>query len=621
MNIAIIGASGHGTVIQDILSYDSDVKVVCFVDDDVNKQGTEFNGLPVLGGFEDLERLMKEKSITGVAFGIGDNKIRETLAQKALEFGAKVIAAIHPSAEIAKNAKIGEGTTICAGAIICTNVILGKNVIINTGATIDHDCVIEDNVHVSPGANLGGGVHVKNNTWVGIGSAINQYLTIGSNTIIGGGSAVIRDIPDNVLAAGTPAIVKKQLSKSNQDHENPRNKPGKNDPASKWKIPLFRIHSDQEDIEAVSKVIRRGSFWADGPEIKEFESKLAEMHSKRYALTFNSGTSALHVMLLACDVKDGEVIVPSFTFTSTVNSVLLAGAKPVFAEIEKETFGLDAVDVEKRITDKTKAVMIVHYAGCIAKDTEQIKELCKKKEILLLEDAAETMGATIDGNLAGTIGAAGMLSFCQSKIISTGEGGAVLTDNKNWYEKMKLLRSHGRLENENTDYFSSIEESDYLELGYNFRMPTMCAALGLSQFKKIEKMIKARQELAEFLNKELAGINDITCSIPPKGQNHVYQLYTIMLSSKEIRNSLQKHLENKGIMSKAYFPPVHLTTYYQKKGSSKGDLPETERLSQQVLSLPFYVDMSQEDREFLANSVKEFFDGQSLKKDEDFTIK
>lgn len=371
-------------------------------------------------------------------------------------------------------------------------------------------------------------------------------------------------------------------------------------------IPLFKMHSDEDDVEAVSKVIRRATFWADGPEIKEFESCLSKMHEK-HALVFNSGTSALHAYLAVLELKGREVIVPSFTFTSTANSVVLAGGKPVFAEVEPETYGLDFEDVKKKITKDTKAIIIVHYAGCIAKDTFRIKKLCEEKGVLLIEDAAEAMGAEKDEKLAGTIGHAGMLSFCQSKIVTTGEGGAIITDDKELLEKLKLLRSHGRLE-DGKDYFNSTEQFDYLVLGFNYRLPTMCAALGISQYRKMDKMIAERRKLADQYNKAFSKHAGVTVPSVPEGQTHVYQLYTIALESEEKRDALQKHLLSKGVMSKVYFSPVHLTSYYKKNFvCEKGMLPRTEEYSKKVLSLPFYIDMTEEDRHQVIHAFDEFF--------------
>ena len=243
-----------------------------------------------------------------------------------------------------------------------------------------------------------------------------------------------------------------------------------------WKLPLFKIYTDEADLQAVTEVLRRGTYWAEGPEVVEFERGLRDYQEKKYAVAFNSGTSALHAALLAYGIKGGdEVIVPSFTFIATANAPLFVKAKPIFADIEEQTLGLDPEDVEAKITPKTKAIIPVHYAGCPCKIRE-LREIADDHHLLLIEDAAESFGASIGDKKAGSYGEGGVLSFCQNKVVPTGEGGALVTDSRDIYEKAKLIRSHGR--QENSAYFSSIENLDYITLGYNFRMPSMIAALG-----------------------------------------------------------------------------------------------------------------------------------------------
>jgi len=374
-----------------------------------------------------------------------------------------------------------------------------------------------------------------------------------------------------------------------------------------WRIPLFKTYSDEEDVESVAKVIRRGTYWANGPEIEQFEKKIADYLGVKYALTFNSGTSALHILLLAHNIKGKEVIVPSFTFIATANAVILAGGKPVFAESEQDTFGLDAEDVEKRITNKTKAIIPLHYGGFPSRDIEKLREIADKNNLLLIEDAAESIGSSINGKKVGTFGDSAMFSFCQNKVLAIGEGGMIVTNSEEIYEKAKLLRSHGRVEL-TEDYFSSTKDNDYIEAGYNFRMPTICAALGLSQFSKIEKIIKIRREHGHYLSEALSKIDSIT--IPKELDEHfqVYQMYTIQLKDKKTRDALQQHLVKNGIMNKIYFEPVHLKTLYKKEyGYKEGDLPKTEGLSNSILNIPLYPDMKKDDLDYMIKTIQNFF--------------
>lgn len=369
----------------------------------------------------------------------------------------------------------------------------------------------------------------------------------------------------------------------------------------KWKVPLYRIYHDEEDKKAVDKVIERGTYWTNGPEVSEFEKELSTYLNSKYVLAFNNGTSALHAMLLAYGIGPGdEIIVPSFTFISTANSVLFTGARPVFADIENKTFAIDPESVREKITEKTKAIMPMHYGGTTAEKIKELKELADEKEILLLEDAAESLGSNLNGKKAGTFGNSAIFSFCANKVITTGEGGAVVTDSKEAYEKLKLLRSHGRAENEN--YFDSAKHMDYVSLGFNFRMSSITAALAVSQLKKLGEIISMRREAAKMYDESLRNL----VSIPPNDTSfNVYQMYTIMLESPEKRNMLKKHLEENGIMSKIYFHPVHTTHFYNTLGYDD-KLPETEQVSESVLSIPIFAGMSSEEITYVCSKIREF---------------
>jgi len=327
----------------------------------------------------------------------------------------------------------------------------------------------------------------------------------------------------------------------------------------------------------------------------------------QYAVTFNSGTSALHALLLAYGIKGKEVIVPSFTFISTISAVILAGGIPVFAEIEPDTFGLDALDVQKKISKNTSAIVLVHYGGFPARDTLAIKKIADEHQIFLFEDNAESMGASIGGKKVGTFGDAGVLSFCQNKIITTGEGGALITNNKNIYEKAKLIRSHGRIET-SEDYFASVGDMDYVEVGYNYRMSSITAGLGIAQLKKVNKLIELRRKVASIYDSALDPINQI--SLPKKIPTHfeVYQMYPLLLPDENIRNNLQQHLAARGIMTKIYFYPAHLKTIFLRDyGLKEGHLPKTEMLSKKILSLPIYPHILKEDLQYIIAAINDFF--------------
>ena len=376
---------------------------------------------------------------------------------------------------------------------------------------------------------------------------------------------------------------------------------------SAWRIPLFKIYWNEEDVNRVTEVIQSGMNWATGPNVNEFEQQVAKYVGTKYGIAVNSGTSAMHILLLAHGIGKGdEVIVPSFTFIATANAPLFVGAIPVFADIEETTFGLDPDIVRGKITAKTKAIMPIHFAGspCMI---EQLKEIAKSHGLVLIEDAAESLGAKINGKQVGTFGDSAIISFCAPKVITTGEGGAIMTDSKEIYERLKLLRSHGRAET--ADYFSSTEYMEYVTLGYNFRMSNITAALGLAQLQKIDNIIEMRRKNAEYMTQQLSGIENIVIPQVPNNIYHLYQMYLIRIKDGKVtRDKLKDYLAQKGIMTRVYFDPVHLSQFYRNTfGYEDGELPITEKVSEQILSLPMYPTLSREEMDYIAEMIGSFF--------------
>jgi len=372
------------------------------------------------------------------------------------------------------------------------------------------------------------------------------------------------------------------------------------------KVPLYKVYCDEEDVKALTEVARRGTYWAIGPEIKEFEKKAAMLIGTKYCVAFNSGTSALHAMLLACKIgKGAEVIVPSFTFIATANAPLFVGARPIFADIENITYGLDPEDVKRKITKKTKAIMPIHYGGLPCRINE-LKEIAKDYDLLLLEDAAESLGASINGKNVGTFGDAAMFSFCGNKVITTGEGGIIVTNSDEICNRLRLVRSHGRVESEN--YFESVKTQDYVILGYNWRMSTFTAALGISQLNKLKKVIELRREKANYLMKKLCGVGQIEPLSSPQGYFNVYQMFTVRVKEgRSVRDALKDYLNENGVSSKIYFEPVHHTYFYRKLFNNSIKLPVTEKLSDEVLTLPIFADMSLQQMDYIIEKITEFF--------------
>ena len=374
-----------------------------------------------------------------------------------------------------------------------------------------------------------------------------------------------------------------------------------------WKIPLYKIYTDEEDIIQINKILRRGRDWAIGPEIEELENQIKNYVGTDYCAVLNSGTSALHATLLSYGIgTNDEVIIPSFSFISTANSIQFVNAIPKFSEIEEHTFGLDPNLIKSKISNKTKAIMPMDYGGMSCQISE-LKKIAHDNDLILIEDAAEGLGSSVNGKKVGSISDSAIFSFCGNKVLTTGEGGAVVTDSKEIYEKIKLISSHGRVDQKS--YFNNQNESQYIGLGYNWRMSSFTAGLGISQLGKLDKIIKMRQENAQFLSSHLSSIEELKVPEPPSNYEHIFQMYTVRLKNNTIRNSLHDYLTKKKIFSKVYFSPIHLTDFYKSKyGYDENSLPLTEKISQEVLTLPLYPNMTNEEKTYLVESIKEFFE-------------
>ena len=372
---------------------------------------------------------------------------------------------------------------------------------------------------------------------------------------------------------------------------------------NQMKIPLFKIYWDKKDIEATEKIITTGMFWSSGNEIEEFENNISKYIGSKYCITFNSGGSALHALMKAYNIKKGdEVIVPSFTFIATATTPLYVGATPIFADIEEETLGLDPKDVLEKITNKTKAIIPIHYGGIPCK-IKELREIANDYNLILIEDAAEAFGAKVNNKNVGTFGHSAIFSFCQNKIFTTGEGGCVTTDDKKLYEKLKLIVSYGRTSQGN--HFEGQTKTDYIDIGYNWRLSTILSSLGISQLNKVDAIIEMRRKNAEYLNSELNKINGINTINVPNNYFAAYQLYSILLDNKNIRDELINYLKEKNISTKIYFEPCHEYTVF-KNLNGNVSLPITQKISSRILTLPMYPHMNRNELDYIIDALNEF---------------
>ncbi len=361
-------------------------------------------------------------------------------------------------------------------------------------------------------------------------------------------------------------------------------------------IPINAPQIGEEEIEAVVKVLKSGMLThglGAGPMVTEFENSFAKFVKAKHAVAVNSGTAALHISLMEAGIKAGdEVILPSFTFVATAEVVVMAGAKPVFVDIDPETYNVSPKLIEEAITRKTKAIMPVDLYGLPA-DMQPIKEIAGKHGLSVIEDAAQAHGATYKGKPAGALADAACWSFYKSKNMTTGEGGMITTNNDEMAENMRFIRSHGEK-----------EKYKSLMLGHNYRMPEIEAAIGCVQLKKLPKFLAKRRENAKRLTEMLRKAERLQLPKEPKGFEHSWYLYTVRLKDargKE-RDAIVEELKRKGIETGVYYVnPIHLMPYYSSFGKYR--LPETEKTAKQVFSLPVHPGVTEEQIDFIGETV------------------
>ncbi len=363
-------------------------------------------------------------------------------------------------------------------------------------------------------------------------------------------------------------------------------------------IPIAKPLLGDEEIKAVDEVLKSGII-AQGNKVKELEEKFAKFCETGYAIAVNSGTAALHTALKIAGINpEDEVITTPFTFIATANSILMRGAKPIFADIEEDTFNIDPTKINEKITEKTKAIIAVDLYGQLC-NYDEINKIAKSNNLIVIEDACQSINAEYNGKKAGSFGDIAAFSFYATKNITCGEGGMVTTSNKEYVEKAKLFRQHGR---------STMTDYDYIDLGYNYRMTDISAAILLEQLKKIDLITKKRIENAEYLSKELGKVKGIKVPFVRKGYKHVFHQYTIKVEEdfKLSRDKLIEHLNRKGVGAAVYYPkPLHLCSHFRKFGYKEGDFPVAEKLSKQVLSLPVHPHVKKEDLQLIVNAIKE----------------
>lgn len=371
-------------------------------------------------------------------------------------------------------------------------------------------------------------------------------------------------------------------------------------------LPYGQQWIDDDDTQAVVNVLK-SDFLTTGPMISQFEKAVADYVGAKYAVAFSSGTAALHAACFAAGIKENdEVITTPLTFAATSNSILYVGGQPVFADIDMKTYNISPKTISPHITSKTKAIIPVDFTGQPV-DYESIMSIAKKHNLVVIADAAHALGATYKGKKVGSIADMTMFSFHPVKHITTGEGGVITTNNDSYFEKLMSFRSHGITRDPNKMKESEPWYYEMQDLGFNYRMTDIQAALGLSQMNKLTTFVERRRQYAKKYNDAFSKLDEIITPYQGMGGHSSWHLYIIRLKLSELRanrNEIFKALQKENIGVNVHYIPVYLHPYYQQIGYKKDLCPNAEEIYEEIITLPLFPKMSNQDVRDVIDGVK-----------------
>lgn len=379
-------------------------------------------------------------------------------------------------------------------------------------------------------------------------------------------------------------------------------------PVREKKIFYGRQYIDQADVEAVTKVLTADVI-TSGPKVSELEQHLCELTHAKYAVVVCNGTAALHLAALAAGFGEGdEVIVSSITFAASSNCVLYAGAKPVFADIDPETYNIEPASIRKLITPRTKAIVAVDFTGQ-AVELDEIRQICKEHNLMLIEDAAHAIGTQYKNKKVGSIADFTTFSFHPVKTVTAGEGGAIATNDEKLYHRLLRLRSHGITRNPDEMVHPTDAKwyNEQVELGYNYRMTDFQAALLLSQLDKLDRFIERRTQIVKRYNEAFAECPELVLQQEIPESKTARHLYMIQLNPELLtctRREFFDALYAENVHAQVHYLPVYWHSYYEKLGYPKGLCPNAEYLYEHVMSIPLFYSMTDEDVESVITAIK-----------------
>lgn len=371
------------------------------------------------------------------------------------------------------------------------------------------------------------------------------------------------------------------------------------------KVPYFEPWITIKDKNFVSKALDQ-RWLTNGPFLEKFENSFKQYIQTKYSIGVGSATQALHLSLRAMNASStDEIIVPTFTFVATANAVKYCGAKPILTDVDHDTFNISIKEIQKNITKKTKGIVVVHYGGQSC-DMDEILDIAKKNNLYIIEDCAHALGSVYKNKKCGNIGNIGCFSFYPTKVITTGEGGMITTNNSKIFDKASVLKSQGMNISAKDRETQLKWKYDIIDLGYNYRLDEIRSALGYSQLKRVKEINKRRLNIAKIYNKSIKKIKGLSIPVVRKDRNHIYHLYTIKIEKNYhlTRDELFEKLNESKIGTSVQYFPLHLMSLYKKEYQNKRKIfLVSNKLKNQVLCLPIYPTMTKKQIEYVVSKL------------------
>jgi pyridoxal phosphate-dependent aminotransferase EpsN len=580
--LIIWGAGGHAKVVFDTaraMGYER----IQFVDE-AQTTAANFLGCPVTS--PDAADFVK----TNVDFvvAIGANQSRARCFALGLGKGWRPAKLIHPSATVSDRCQIGGGSVVFARAVLNSGATIGSNCIMNTASVVEHDCSLADHVHLCPASVLGGNVSIGALSLIGLNASLLPGIAVGSKAIVGAGAVVVRNVPDEVTVAGSPARVIGQTVRE--------------DRILSGRVLLSVPHMSGLEKPYVDEAFASNWLSTVGPNITAFEEEFSNKFNTA-ALALSSGTAAIHLGLRALGVGAGDTVFCSdLTFVASANPILYQGATPVFIDSDEATWNMDPVLLEEalkeanRVNRLPKAVVVVDLFGQCA-DMDPILECCGRYGVPVLEDAAEAIGATYKGRLAGTMGHVGVFSFNGNKMITTTGGGMLVSRNLDLVNKARFLSTQAR--EPGLAY-------EHREAGYNYRLSNVLAGIGRGQLKVLEERVRQRRKIAFNYERGLAKVPGV--SLMPQAAYGESANWLSCFRIEEAlsgcsRDKLISLLDGDHIETRPVWKPMHMQPLYKLAKHYRGDVGE--RLFREGICLPSSSSLSTTDQQYVIDRIKE----------------